>query len=83
VRTPTTVIVSVGVYRLTRNPMYFSLAILYLGITCWVNSIWCLLLLFPVLIVVNEGVIKREEKYLEKKFGDEYLKYKSTVRRWI
>ena len=83
VRTPTTTIVSVGVYRLTRNPMYFSLAILYLGITCWVNSIWCLLLLFPVLIVVNEGVIKREEKYLEKKFGDEYLKYKSTVRRWI
>jgi protein-S-isoprenylcysteine O-methyltransferase Ste14 len=36
-----------------------------------------------VLIVVNEGVIKREEKYLEKKFGDAYLQYKSKVRRWI
>jgi len=83
VRTPTTTIVTVGVYRLSRNPMYLSLAILYLGISCWVNSLWCLLLVLPVLIVVHEGVIKREEKYLEKKFGDAYLQYKSKVRRWI
>jgi len=66
VRTPTTTIVTVGVYRLSRNPMYLSLAILYLGIS-----------------FVHEGVIKREEKYLEKKFGDAYLQYKSKVRRWI
>ncbi len=83
VRTPTTTIVSVGIYRLTRNPMYLSMAILYLGITCWVNSLWSLLFLIPVLIVVNAGVIKREEKYLEEKFGEEYLQYKSKVRRWL
>ena len=63
--------------------MYISLALLYLGIAAWVNSLWILLLLVPVLVVVDQGVIKREERYLEKKFGDEYLRYKSQVRRWI
>ena len=63
--------------------MYVSLALLYLGIAAWVNSLSILLLLVPVLVVVDQGVIKREERYLEKKFGDEYLRYKSQVRRWI
>lgn len=83
VRTPTTTIVFDGIYRLSRNPMYLSLALLYLGIACWVNSLWIVLLLIPVIIIVNQGVIKREEQYLERKFSDEYLLYKSKVRRWI
>ncbi len=72
-----------GIYRLSRNPMYVSLAFVYLGIACWVNSLWILLLMVPVLVVVDQGIIKREEHYLEQKFGDEYLRYKSEVRRWI
>ena len=83
VRKPTTAISTDGIYRFSRNPMYISLALLYLGIACCVNSLWILLLLIPVLVVVDRGVIKREERYLEKKFGDEYLRYKSQVRRWI
>lgn len=83
VRKPTTALVTNGMYRLSRNPMYVSLVIVYLGIACWINSIWILLFLIPVLVVVNRGIIKREEHYLEKKFGDEYLQYKSEVRRWI
>lgn len=83
VHKPTTAISVDGIYRFSRNPMYVSLALLYLGIACWVNSLWILLLLVPVLVVVDQGVIKREERYLEKKFGDEYLRYKSQVRRWI
>ena len=83
VRKPTTAIVSGGIYRLSRNPMYVSLAVVYLGIACWVNSLWVLLLIVPVLIVVDRGVIRREEQYLEHKFGDVYLRYKSEVRRWI
>jgi len=83
VRKPTSAIVSGGIYRLSRNPMYVSLAFVYLGIACWVNSLWILLLIVPVLVVVDRGIIKREEQYLEQKFGDEYLRYKSKVRRWI
>ena len=83
VRKPTTAIVTDGIYRLTRNPMYVSLAVVYSGIACWVNSIWVLLFIVPVLIVVDQGIIKREERYLEHKFGGEYLQYKSDVRRWI
>ncbi len=83
VRKPTTAISTDGVYRWSRNPMYVSLALLYLGIAAWVNSLWILLLLVPVFVVVDQGVIKREERYLEKKFGDEYLRYKSQVRRWV
>lgn len=83
VRKPTTAISTDGIYRWSRNPMYVSLALLYLGIACWINSLSMLLLLVPVLVVVDLGVIKREERYLEIKFGDEYLRYKSQVRRWI
>lgn len=83
VRKATTAISTDGIYRWSRNPMYLSLAVLYLGIAGWVNSLWMLLLLVPVLIVVDRGVIKREERYLQKKFGDEYLRYKSQVRRWV
>ncbi len=83
VRKPTTAIVTDGIYRLSRNPMYVSLAFVYLGIACWVNSLWILLLMVPVLVVVDQGIIKREEQYLGQKFGDEYLRYKSEVRRWI
>ncbi len=83
VRKPTTAIVTDGIYRFSRNPMYVSLAVVYLGIACWVNALWVLLLVVPVLVVVDQGIIKREEQYLEHKFGDEYLRYKSEVRRWI
>ncbi len=83
VRKPTSAIVTDGIYRLSRNPMYVSLAFVYLGIAFWVNSLWILLLIVPVLIVVDQGIINREEQYLEQKFGDEYLRYKSEVRRWF
>lgn len=80
---PTTAIVSDGVFSLSRNPLYLSLTLLYLGITLVFSSLWTLLLLLPLLVVVQVGVIKREESYLEGKFGDEYLSYKARVRRWI
>ena len=47
------------------------------------NSLWLLALLVPVLLVMRYGVIAREEKYLESKFGAEYSDYKKRVRRWI
>lgn len=56
---------------------------LYVGIALLFNALWALLLLLPLIVVVQNGLIKREEHYLEQKFGDEYLRYKAGVRRWL
>lgn len=80
---PTTAIVSDGVFGFSRNPIYLSLTLLYLGFALMGNALWSLLLLLPLLVVVQIGVIEREEHYLERKFGDEYLRYKARVRRWL
>ncbi|RUT00455.1 protein-S-isoprenylcysteine methyltransferase [Dulcicalothrix desertica PCC 7102] len=80
---PTTAIVSDGVFSLSRNPIYLSLTLLYIGISLLFSALWALLLLLPLLVIVQIGVVKREEIYLERKFGEEYLRYKSQVRRWV
>lgn len=80
---PTTAIVTTGVYRLTRNPMYLGMAMLYAAIALAADSLIALALLIPTVIVIDIGVIRREERYLAAKFGDEYLRYKAAVRRWI
>lgn len=80
---PTTAIVSGGVFAFSRNPIYLSFTLLYCGIALLFNSLWAFLFLPPLIAVVHTGVIKREENYLEQKFGDEYLRYKARVRRWI
>jgi protein-S-isoprenylcysteine O-methyltransferase Ste14 len=80
---PTTALVVRGPYRFTRNPMYLSLAALYLGAALRLNSLWPLVL-FPVVITLIEWrVIAREEAYLEARFGETYRAYKAQVRRWI
>jgi len=48
-----------------------------------VNALWAILLLPVALLVIQRGVIEREERYLEQKFGEEYIRYKAQVRRWI
>ncbi len=83
VRKPTSAIVTNGPYRFSRNPGYVSLTLLYGGIACLVNSLWVLLMVVPTVTVMHFGVIKREERYLEAKFGDEYREYKTTVRPWV
>jgi len=82
-RKPTTAIVTDGAFRFSRNPMYLSATLLYLGIALSVNSLWMLLLILPLTVVIQWGIIEREEKYLEQKFGKAYLRYKAQVRRWI
>jgi protein-S-isoprenylcysteine O-methyltransferase Ste14 len=82
-REPTTAIVTGGPYRFTRNPLYLSMTLIYAGITALANALPAALLLPFVLHIMRRGVIEREERYLERKFGDEYLDYKARVRRWI
>lgn len=80
---PTTAIVSDGVFRFSRNPIYLAFTLFYLGAAVLFNSLWLLALLVPVLLVMRYSVIAREERYLENKFGIEYNDYKRRVRRWI
>ena len=80
---PTTAIVEAGPYRFTRNPLYVGMALVYGGISARANALPAALLLPFVLHVIHHKVIKREERYLEEKFGDVYLRYKGRVRRWI
>ena len=80
---PTTALVIEGPYRYTRNPMYLGLLFLYLGVACWFRLLWPFLLA-PVLVwVIGMSVIGREERYLTRKFGDEYRRYQAHVRRWL
>ena len=81
--TPTPQVITSGFYRYSRNPGYLSLAVIQLGIALLLNNAWILLALIPVLVTMHYGVIIREEAYLERKFGDEYLRYKASVRRWL
>jgi protein-S-isoprenylcysteine O-methyltransferase Ste14 len=80
---PTTAIVSDGIYGVTRNPVYLGVSSIYLGICAAFGLVWPLVMLPLVLIVIQKGVIEREESYLEAKFGTDYLDYKSNVRRWL
>lgn len=80
---PATAIVTGGPYRYTRNPLYVGLTLIYTGITALANALPAALLLPAVLAVMRRGVIEREEAYLERKFGDEYLQYKNRTRRWL
>lgn len=80
---PTTALVMRGPYRVTRNPMYVGLCLLYLGLALLVNSFWPLLLFPVVILLAQRWVIVHEEAYLERKFGDEYRTYKMRVRRWL
>ncbi|MDG2535509.1 isoprenylcysteine carboxylmethyltransferase family protein [Sphingomonas sp. HITSZ_GF] len=79
----TTTLVTDGVYRWSRNPMYFGMALAYAGVAIWLDSLVALLLLIPVVFVIQKEVVEREENYLAGKFGERYLAYKGAVRRWI
>lgn len=80
---PTTVVVVDGPFQFTRNPLYLSLTMLYTGIAILFNAITAFLLLPFLILVMRRGVIDREERYLERKFGEQYLQYKARVRRWL
>jgi len=72
-----------GSFRFSRHPMYLSLLLLLSGVAVLFCSIW-LCITIPILLIAIEIIaVRPEEKYLSQKFGDEYLDYKASVRRWI
>ncbi|MDQ6914651.1 MAG: isoprenylcysteine carboxylmethyltransferase family protein [Actinomycetota bacterium] len=80
---PTTALVTDGPYRLSRNPAYLADAMIFAAIALLADAPWVLLALPPVLAVMQQGVIKREERYLERRFGQQYGDLKARTRRWI
>ena len=82
-RLPTTSIVETGPYRFMRNPIYLGMVLGLIDFAIAFNSLWLLVRLAPFALVIRDGVIAREEAYLERKFGEVYLAYKSRVRRWL
>ena len=80
---PTTALVVDGIYGRTRNPLYLGTTLVYLALSVAAGSLWAIVLVVPLLWVINVGVVAREERYLERKFGDAYRAYKARVRRWV
>ena len=80
---PSTALLESGPYRYTRNPIYISFTLFYFGLAIMLTSAWMLVLLVPVLIVLQRGVVEREEAYLASKFGEAYRKYQLRVPRWL
>jgi protein-S-isoprenylcysteine O-methyltransferase Ste14 len=80
---PATALVLSGVYRFTRNPMYVGLAMLTIALGLFMNSWWPIVLLLPVLAIVRVFVIGPEERYLQRRFGADYVAYTRSVRRWL
>ena len=72
-----------GPFAYSRNPLYLAVMIMILGVGVWVNSLWIIGMLIPLFFVMSRAVIAPEEAYLESRFGQEYLDYKKSVRRWL
>ncbi|HKD48290.1 MAG TPA: isoprenylcysteine carboxylmethyltransferase family protein [Rhizomicrobium sp.] len=80
---PASTIVSSGPYGFSRNPIYLGMFLGLFGIAIGFDTLWILAAAAVLFFVLRFGVIAREERYLEGKFGSTYLDYKARVRRWL
>jgi protein-S-isoprenylcysteine O-methyltransferase Ste14 len=80
---PSTALVATGPFGFSRNPLYVALTLMYVGLSLLANGLWVLVLIVPVMVLMHFGVVRREERYLEAKFGDAYRDYRSHVRRYL
>jgi len=80
---PTNAVVTTGPYRFSRNPIYLGLSLIYIGIALGLALWWALALLPLIWIILHFGVVRREEAYLEARFGEAYKNYRRRTRRYI
>ncbi|HEX8153352.1 MAG TPA: isoprenylcysteine carboxylmethyltransferase family protein [Thermoanaerobaculia bacterium] len=80
---PANALVDFGPFRFSRNPLYVAMTLGYVSAALAVDAAAALVLLPVAVAIIHFGVIKREEQYLERRFGDEYRAYCARVRRWI
>jgi protein-S-isoprenylcysteine O-methyltransferase Ste14 len=76
-------VVTSGIYRFTRNPIYLGFLCLVIGLPLYSGYYWGAIISPLFVMTMNRLVIEKEEAYLEKKFGEAYTSYKSRVRRWL
>jgi protein-S-isoprenylcysteine O-methyltransferase Ste14 len=80
---PALALLTTGIFAWTRNPMYVGGSFLLIGIALVFALDWVPLLYVPSLPLLHFGIIRREERYLERKFGGDYLTYKARVGRYV
>lgn len=76
-------LVVTGIHSWSRNPIYVGLLLLHVGIGIAVRSTWIIGLTGFLLVILRYAVIAREEDYLQRRFGERYAAYRSSVRRWM
>ena len=72
-----------GIYKYTRNPMYLGMLFVQFGIAIYFGSISPFIIPFLFIPIMNSRIIQHEEVILEKQFGESYIIFKNSVRRWI
>ncbi len=75
--------IDTGPFGRSRNPIYLSMLLVFVGISVAANAPSALLFVVPTYFALRYYVIEREEAYLTRRFGDEYTSYKARVRRWL
>jgi protein-S-isoprenylcysteine O-methyltransferase Ste14 len=80
---PTASIVTSGPYQFSRNPLYVGLTSIFVGLTLTMNTWWGIVALIPLVMVMHNAVVLREERYLAEKFGESYRQYRAKVRRYL
>jgi protein-S-isoprenylcysteine O-methyltransferase Ste14 len=81
---PTVTLVTEGIFNFIRNPMYTAIILFLGGLAIALGSDWMLVLIVPTALILHFGVVKREGRYLEAKFGESYCSYKRRVPRyWV
>ncbi|QIK95572.1 isoprenylcysteine carboxylmethyltransferase family protein [Sphingomonas sp. HDW15A] len=80
---PASALVTTGVYSFTRNPMYLGMLLIYAAIALLFRSVSAGVLLIPLILALDQLVIRREEQYLGRRFGPQYEEYRRHVRRWF
>jgi protein-S-isoprenylcysteine O-methyltransferase Ste14 len=78
-----TALVTAGLFRYTRNPMYLGMVLLLVGVALLLGSLGAWLPIPVFVAIIQVRFIAGEERFLTELFGDEYLAYKRTTRRWL
>lgn len=76
-------LVTTGIYRVTRNPMYLAMALLLTALAVWLAFPWSLLCVLGFVLYIDRFQIRPEERALSELFGEEYRRYRTEVHRWI
>jgi protein-S-isoprenylcysteine O-methyltransferase Ste14 len=79
----TTTLITTSIYKITRNPMYLSFILFYIGLSLLFSSIWMLVMVVPAIYFIQKFSIEVEEKLLEAKYGEKFINYTIRVPRWI